>query len=213
MSNTKNLEMSEHDYDKYVDNIFEVFSDKTEAITGEELRVATREGEVYDANPYSKIYGLTVKPSRTATEIAYTMSEMFPWTASVRTKVTAYDKIFNQIISPILEQRTDQLIRTKEFKDASLTGRRKMLNDSVSKTKAYVRKKMEAGYLGGDSRRLRMAAKAMAVPKGIRKEALSMMKEQYGVEVSIEDFSIVEAETFMEIVDYIKDMYDITDSM
>ena len=198
---------------KYVDNIFEALFDKTEAVTGEELRVASREGEVYDANPYSKIYGLTVKPSRTATEIAYSMSEMFPWTASERTKVPAYDKIFNQIISPILEQRTDQLIRTKEFEDASLTGRREMLNDAVSKTKSYVRKRMEAGYLGGDSRRLRMASKAMAVPKGIRKEALSMMKEQYGVEASIEDFSIMETETFMEIVDYIKDMYDITDSM
>ena len=193
---------------KYVDNIFEVFSDKTEAITGEELRVATREGEVYDANPYSKIYGLTVKPSRTATEIAYTMSEMFPWSASERTKVPAYDKIFNTIISPILEQKTDFLIRSKQFNDASLTGKRDMLNKVVSQVKADVRKRMEAGYLGGDSQRLRMAAKAMAVPKGIRKEALTMMKEQYGVEASIEDFSIAETDTFLEIVDYLKDVYD-----
>ena len=30
---------------KYVDNILRAFIDKTDAITGEELRVATREGE------------------------------------------------------------------------------------------------------------------------------------------------------------------------
>jgi len=196
---------------KYVDNIFEILSDRTEAVTGEELRVATREGEVYDANPSARIYGLTVRPSRTATEIAYSMSEMFPWTASERTKVPAYDKIYNTMIAPMLEKQTDFLIRTEEFNEATLTGKRKMLKDVVATTKAKLRTEMEEGYLGADSQRLRMAAKAMAVDKPIRKEALSIMKEQYGVDADIRDFSIVESDTFMDIVDYLKDIYDVLD--
>lgn len=198
---------------KYVDNIYEVLFDKAETITGEELRVATREGEVYEANPYAKVFGLTVRPSRTSTEIAYSMAEMFPWTASERTKVPAYDKLFNQVISPVLEQKTDALIRSDNFKNATLEGKRSMLRNIVSGVKSDTRKIMQKGYLGGDSRRLRMAAKAMDVPKGIRKEALEMLREQYNVEAEIADFSIAELDVFLEIADYLKDLYDITDKM
>ena len=56
-----------------------------------------------------------------------------------------------------------------------------------------------------------MAAKAMAVDKPIRKEALSIMKEQYGVDADIRDFSIAESDTFMDIVDHLKDIYDVLD--
>jgi hypothetical protein len=198
---------------KYVDNIYEVLFDKAETITGEELRVATREGEVYEANPYAKVFGLTVRPSRTSTEIAYSMAEMFPWTASERTKVPAYDKLFNQVISPVLEQKTDALIRSDNFKNATLEGKRSMLRNIVSGVKSDTRKMMQKGYLGGDSRRLRMAAKAMDVPKGIRKEALEMLREQYNVEAEIADFSIAELDVFLEIADYLKDLYDVTDKM
>ena len=198
---------------KYVDNIYEVLFDKAETITGEELRVATREGEVYEANPYAKVFGLTVRPSRTSTEIAYSMAEMFPWTASERTKVPAYDKLFNQVISPVLEQKTDALIRSDNFKNATLQGKRDMLRNIVSGVKSDTRKIMQKGYLGGDSRRLRMAAKAMDVSKGIRKEALEMLREQYNVEAEIADFSIAELDVFLEIADYLEDLYDVTDKM
>ena len=198
---------------KYVDNIYEALFGKAESITGEELDVATRQGGVYDANPYAKVFGLTVRPSRTSTEIAYSMAEMFPWTASERTRVPAYDKIFNKVISPVLEQKTDALIRSDNFQNATLEGKRNMLRSIVSSVKSDTRKMMKKGYLGGDARRLRMAAKAMAVPKGIRRESLAMMKKQYNVEAEIADFSIAELDVFLEIADYLKDVYDVTDTM
>ena len=198
---------------KYVDNIYEALFDKADKITGEELRVATREGEVYDANPYARVFGLTVKPSRTSTEIAYSMAEMFPWQASERTKIPAYDKAFNQLISPGLEKKTDFLIRSKEFGEASLIGKRAMLKKLISDSKADARKMMKEGYLGADNQRLRMAAKASNTPKGIQKEALKMMKEQYGIDSPLKDFSIAELDMFLDIADYLKDLYDVTDTM
>ena len=84
---------------KYVDNILEAFIDKTDTITGEELRVATREGEIYDANPFARIFGITVKPGRTASEKAYSMAEMFPWQANERSKIPAYDKALNGMLA------------------------------------------------------------------------------------------------------------------
>ena len=146
-------------------------------------------------------------------EKAYSMAEMFPWQASERTKIPAYDKAFNDLISPVLEKKTDFLIRSKQFEDATLTGKRAMLKKLVSDAKADVRKLMKEGYLGGDNQRLRMASKASNVPRGIQREAAEMMRQQYGVDGKLKDFSIAELDMFLDIADYLKDIYDVTDSM
>ena len=194
---------------KYVDNILEAFIDKTDTITGEELNVATRQGQVYDPNPFARIFGITVKPGRTATEKAYSMSEMFPWTASERTKIPAYDKAFNGIIAPVLEEQTRVLLNTPEFKDASLTGKRKMLKVVLADAKKFVRSEMESGYLGEEPERLRLAAKAsIKGSKEIRKEALKLMKDQYGIDGEVRDFNYNELDIFMEYIEYLEDIYE-----
>ena len=70
---------------KYFDNVIEAFTDKAETVSGEELRVASREGKIQDANPMAKLFGITIKPGRTATEKVYSMANMQDWTASERT--------------------------------------------------------------------------------------------------------------------------------
>jgi len=173
------------------------------------LKVASREGDIYDPNPFARIFGITVKPGRTATEKAYSMAEMFPWTASERTKIPAYDKAFNGFIAPILEQQTSMLIETPEFKKAGLTGRRKMLKTVIADTKKYIRSEMESGYLGGEPERLRLAAKASRKgTKEIRREALKLMKEQYGIQAELEDLDYTELDIFMEYVDYLEEIYE-----
>ena len=194
---------------KYIDNIVEAFIDKTDTVTGEDLKVATREGDVYDANPFARIFGITVKPGRTATEKAYSMAEMFPWTASERTKIPAYDKAFNSIIAPVLEEQTRILLNTPAFKEASLTGKRKMLKTVLSEAKKFVRSEMESGYLGEEPERLRLAAKAsLKGTKELRKEALRLMKDQYGISGELRDFNYNELDIFMEYVEYLEDIYE-----
>lgn len=194
---------------KYVDNIFEIFSDKTDAITGEELRVATREGDLYDANPFARIFGITVKPGRNATEKAYSMAEMQPWTASERTKIPEYDKAFNTLLAPLLEVHTQRLLDTDAFKEASLTGKRRMLKQTISQLKSEVRSRMGEGYTGGENARLRLLAKANSKGnKEMRREAMALMKDTYNVSGSVDDLNIQELDLFIEYVDYLEDMYD-----
>ena len=138
------------------------------------------------------------------------MSEMFNWTASERTKIPAYDKAFNGFIAPVLEQQTSILIASPEFKQAGLTRRREMLKGVLSDTKKYIRDEMESGYLGADPERLRLAALASTRgTKGIRREALKLMKEQYGIESTLEDLDFTELDIFMEYVDYLEDIYEV----
>jgi len=189
---------------KYVDNIIEAFIDKTDAITGEELEVATRSGEIYDANPFARIFGLTIKPGRTATEKAYSMAEMHPWRANERTKIPAYDKAFNGMIAPFLEVYTQDLLNDPAFEKANLAGKRGMLKKRLSEVKKIVRKRMESGYGGSNNMILRRAAKAtQRYSKETTREALKLMKDQMGITGTIEDLNYKELEMFMTYADYV----------
>ncbi len=195
---------------KYVDNILEAFIDKTDSITGEELRIATREGEIYDANPFARIFGITVKPGRTASEKAYSMAEMFPWQANERSKLPAYDKALNGMLAPALERKTQQLINTAMFKEADLTGRRRMLKQVMKDAKKEITGLMEEGYGGADTMRLRLASKANRAGgnKEIRRQAAKIMKQQHGVTGSLEDYNFAEIDLFIEYAEYLKEIYD-----
>lgn len=194
---------------KYVDNLIEALSDKADNVTGEELRVATREGQVYDPNPFARIFGITVKPGRTATEKAYSVANMFPWQANERTNIPAYDKALNALLAPTLEKKTQALLNSNAFQKASLTGKRDMLKTILSDTKASLRKDMGAGWYGQEREQLRLAAKASQKgTKEIREEAMQIMKDRYGVSGKLEDFSFRELDLFMEYVDYLEDIYD-----
>ena len=194
---------------KYIDNLFEVFNDRTDAITGEELRVATRQGEVYDENPFAKVFGLTIKQGRTATEKAYSIAEMAPWTANERTKIPAYDKAFNTLIAPSLERATQRLIDSDEFKKADLTGQRRMLKEVVNNLRTQVGNAMMKGMGGDENARIRMALKASKMhSKEVRTEALKMMKRKYGVDVDISDMTYRELDLFIQVADNINDVYD-----
>ena len=199
---------------KYVDNLFEALKDRVDmedSITGEALSMATREGEVYDPNPFARIFGLTVKRGRTATEKAYSVAEMFPWQANERTNIPAYDKALNTLVAPLLERRMQILTRSSGFKNASLTGKRRMVKNMLSDTKAQLREDMGRGFYGAEPERLRIAARASTkATKEIRKEAMDMMKERFGVEGDLEDFNYNELDIFLELVEYLQDMYDET---
>ena len=190
---------------KYIDNIIEAFVDKTDSITGKDLEVATRSGEIYDPNPYARIFGLTIKPGRTATEKVYSMAEMHPWTANERTKIPAYDKAFNGLVAPMLEVYTQELLNDPRFKQATLTQQRGMLKKRLSDVKKIVRDRMEKGYTGGQNTVLRRAAKAaQKYNKETTREALRLMKEQMGITGSLEDLTYRELEMFMMYADYIE---------
>ena len=183
---------------KYVDNIIEAFIDKTDTITGEELSVATRQGEVYDVNPFARMFGLTIKPSKTATETVYSMADMAPWKASERTNIPAYDKIFNGMLAPMLEVYTQDLLDNPRFQDATIKQKRGMLKKRLSEVKARVRESMERGYAGYEGSVLNKATSlTRRFSKETRREAMKMLRQDYGITGQLEDLSFRELELFM----------------
>jgi hypothetical protein len=205
---------------KYIDNVLEAFIDAADSVTaadlgiggkriGEELRVATREGDVYDPNPFARIFGLTIKQGRTAAEKSYSMAEMFPWAANERTKIPAYDKMLNSMLAPVLEQQTNKLLLTKEFNEGTLTQRRAMLKKVMRDAKSQIKERISKGYTGSKNAHLLMVNKANSKHnKEIRNETARAMKDIFGVTGSLEDYSFAELDLFMEYADYLKEAYD-----
>jgi hypothetical protein len=167
---------------KYVDNIIEAFIDKTDSITGEELSVATRSGDIYDANPFARMFGITVKQGKTATEKVYSMADMAPWKASERTNIPAYDKIFNGMLAPMLEVYTQDLLDNPKFEAANIKQKRGMLKKRISDVKARVRENMDRGYGGYEGSVLNKAASlTRRYTKETRREAMQMLRKDYGI--------------------------------
>jgi hypothetical protein len=190
---------------RYLDNIFEAMFDRVDSITGEELRVATREGPIRDANPLARVFGLTVRPSRTATEQVYNMANMAEWTASERSNLPQYDRIFNKTIAPILEGEMEKLLRDDRFVNGNLRERKIMINDRLKRVRSDVRDFMEVG--GGDDESVILSLRRKAARRGNKQKrnlALEAMEENFGFDGAIKDMSIREIQYFMDYIDYLE---------
>ena len=193
---------------RYFDNILGIFSDEIETVKGEQLRVASREGEVYDPNPLAKIFGLTIKQGRTATEKAYSMAEMKSWTQDMRTKIPEYDKVFNTAIAPVLETRMNKLIKNKRFLEADIGERRKLIKEFVlNPTRKLVRNHLDAtsGTKYFERQKYKASQKG---DKFLRQKAMEMMKER-GIDVNeVRDFtSMRELMMFNSFIDHLETKY------
>jgi len=189
---------------RYLDNIFEAMFDRVDGITGEELRVATRSGALRDANPLARIFGVTVRPTRTSTEQAYSMANMAEWTASERSQLPEYDRIFNNTIAPLLEQEMESLVRDQRFIDGDSRARKIMINERLRRVRADVRSYMGVG--GGDSESAILSLRRTASRHGNKQQrsmAMEAMRENFGFDGSIRDMSIRELQYFMDYIDYL----------
>lgn len=188
---------------KYFDNMLEVFDKNVDGITGEQLRIATRKGEIYDANPLARIFGITIKRGRTATEKAYSLANMAEWTANERSQMPEYDKMFNSHLAPILERATDKLIRDKRYIEGDTNTRKDMLRSTLRDVKATIRKYTNEDA-PGKTQLLALRRKAnITGNKELRNKAMKAMQTRFGFDGRINDMNYRELKFFMDYVDYL----------
>ena len=176
---------------KYFDNIFEAMMGETKNITGESLRVASREGEIYDPNPLARILGLKLLPARTRTEKTYSLVGKRAYTADSRTNVPAYDRILNEFMGPSLERRLGKLYNSPNFKKADINTKRDQVNNTIKDVRAIMRKAIKEGSTGEDwlqSLRYDVLRKGTTQQ---RATALKSMREE-GIDANVKDFNYSE---------------------
>ena len=186
---------------KYFDNILEVLIGESETLTGENLRVSSREGDIYDANPLARILGLNIKRGKTATEQAYTMTELQSWKQDQRSQIPMYDRIFNETLAPVLEKRMQRLIQSKRFKEGDLEYKRGRVKHVLKEARDDIRKHMDipnaSGYM--DQQRYRASTKGTKLQQA---KAMKYMKS-LGVSVDLKDFNFRELKTYESYIDHL----------
>tara|TARA_R110002012_G_scaffold122930_2_gene273175 strand:- start:1164 stop:2831 length:1668 start_codon:yes stop_codon:yes gene_type:complete len=186
---------------KYFDNIIEALIGETDTLTGENLRVSSREGDIYDANPLARILGLNIKRGKTATEQAYTLTELQSWKQDQRSNIPAYDRIFNGTLAPVLEKRMQRLLKSKNFKEGDLEYRRGRVKYELKKARDEIRKHFDivgtTGYM--DQQRYRASTKGTKLQQS---KAMKYMKS-LGVNADLKDFNFRELKTYESYIDHL----------
>ena len=186
---------------KYFDNILEALIGESETLTGENLRVSSREGDIYDANPLARILGLNIKRGKTATEQAYSLANLQSWKQDQRSNIPTYDRLFNAGLAPMLEKRMQMLLSSKRFQDGDLEYKRGRVKYELKKARDQLRDYFEipgsSAYL--DQQRYRASTKGT---KGQQSKAMKYMKS-LGVDAELKDFNFRELKTYESYIDHL----------
>jgi len=186
---------------KYFDNILEALIGESETLTGENLRVSSREGDIYDANPLARILGLNIKRGKTATEQAYSLANLQSWKQDQRSNIPTYDRLFNAGLAPMLEKRMQVLLSSKRFQDGDLEYKRGRVKYELKKARDQLRDYFDipgsSAYL--DQQRYRASTKGT---KGQQSKAMKYMKS-LGVDAELKDFNFRELKTYESYIDHL----------
>ena len=152
---------------KYVDNIIEGLQSWAKGETtllSDELRVASREGNVFDPSPYRTSTGTRIQQPRTFANIVFGMVNKPEWKAGMYTGVPEFDRFANKVIAPMIEMEAEQLLKNEKFVRGDAEYKRKKVDDMLNEVKRNVRSYLTAvpgSEQGLDYRR----TKLLSVPK------------------------------------------------
>jgi len=132
---------------KYTDNIIEGIASVVNGETtllGDELRVASREGKVFDPSPYRTAIGTRIQQPRTFANMVFAMVDKPEWKAGMYTGVPEFDNFSNKVISPMIEMEAEQLLKNEKFMRGSAEYKKKKVNDMLNEVKRNIRTYLSA---------------------------------------------------------------------
>jgi hypothetical protein len=136
------------------------------------------------------------------------MANMAEWTASERSQMAEYDKVFNSHLAPVLERATDKLIRDSRYIDGDSDIRKEMLRATLREVKSTVRNYIN-DYAPGKERLIALRRQAnMTGNKELRNKAMDAMRSTYKFNGTVSDMNYKELKFFMDYVDLLKDYYE-----
>ena len=182
---------------KYVDNIVQHFTDSLDSISGEELRVATREGAIKGPEPLLGLLGIKIVPKRTSAEIVYGFTNKFAYKANSRTQSAEYDNILSEFVAPKLDRAARLLLLDKNFTSPtiSLKAQRNIAKERFGKIFTQARKDVAEGAAGQEGVLSNMRRKINSIPYEVRSEAMTAFKnsdEGKGFTGGVDDMSYSE---------------------
>ena len=189
---------------KYVDNIIEGMASGLKGETvllGDELRVAAREGSVFDPSPYRTMTGTRIKQPRTFANIVFGMVDKPEWKTGMYTGVPEHDSFANKVLAPLIEKEAELLLKDSSFLRGSYDDKKTKVNAMLNSVKNRVRKYLAdipETEQGLDYRKTKLDN----VSKLLMKRARKIAEIQ---DVDLRDLTEGEVSKLEAVVDYLRD--------
>tara|TARA_R110000765_G_scaffold91662_1_gene173668 strand:- start:173 stop:4060 length:3888 start_codon:yes stop_codon:yes gene_type:complete len=203
-----------------VDKLDDVLEDDTsEAITnalmGKELVTARRsKGNVRTSgNVFSKVLGVKVKQRQTSAEELYSVLNMHDWSIDQRSNIPSLDAVFNRIMGPLLERKSDDLLNSKEFMLMPLSRKREIFKLKLKELRKEVAAELEIESRSDSDTYMLLQEKQFKsrYSKAVRKEAIDYMKRE-GYTTELRDMSPDEFVKISKYAELIKEDIEINGS-
>lgn len=132
---------------RYTDNIFENLIGRV----GEPAQSATVEGDVRDPAPAVTMMGFKTKAPTTYASMVFGQVDLPDWKASMYTGIPEHDSFVNKVITPILERKSQILLKNKKFINGTSTEKRKYAEAMLRSAKANINMTLDAEYDSSDA--------------------------------------------------------------
>ena len=182
---------------RYVDNIIESLRGK---LMGEELRVGIREGAVYDPSPIRTMTGVKVKQPRTYANMVFGMVNMPEWRVGMYSGIPEHDAFVNKVMTPLLEQEAELLLRDRSFKNASLAKKRLMADKMLQNVKKVMRDNITAT----PQREQGLNYRRKLLDR-VKTDRMKEARRISGIKTPIRDMTLYETEVLEATIDIIKE--------
>jgi hypothetical protein len=182
---------------RYVDNIIETLRGQ---LMGEELRVGIREGEVYDPSPIRSMTGVKVKQPRTYANMVFGMVNMPEWRVGMYSGIPEHDAFVNKVMTPLLEQESELLLKDRTFKKASLGKKRLMADKMLQNVKKVIRNNITAT----PQREQGLNYRRKLLDR-VKTDRMKEARRISGIKTAIRDMTLYEMEVLEATIDIIKE--------
>jgi len=189
---------------RYVDNIIEgvlSYVNGEATLIGEEKRVASREGSVFDPSPYRSATGQRVKQPRTSANIVFGMVDKPEWKTGMYTGIPEFDNFANKVLAPLIESEAELLLKDERFVKGNADYKRKRVNEMMQEVKGSMRKYLTAVPSSEEGLLYRMK-KLDSKPKAALKRAREITEIR---DIDIRDMSEHEISMLEAALEYIAD--------
>jgi hypothetical protein len=125
--------------------------------------------------------------------------------ANMRTKVPEYDKLYAEIVAPILEQRSRLLLSDPKFMEGSLDKQRDMVRELKAEIKKDFDRILDVGGTEQQSLKLRRKLTTYG-PADSRRRSKKRMQEM-GVEGPMSEWTYQDLKMYENLIDSDKEFY------
>lgn len=174
---------------RYVDNIIDAILHGPRQDRPFQRQDLTRFGTEQEPNPMARMLSHRERQPQNDINRMLAMVNMMEWGQQERTGIPEWDALVNEWVTPRLERRARELIRSNIWNSSDRNGRerlvRQLLNQVKSETREFVSKE-----LGWEESVLRERRNWTSVPRGLREEA----KAHFGIRTKDEDLNAYQLE-------------------